>query len=86
MQKDLHLKAIEEAKCINKLAIKNRKRIREFSELLNLEKRTGDQRILLKKDFESYERKKLGLFSWAKTSNEDEEEEQKDKSKIIRKT
>ena len=67
--KDLHKKSVEEHKCINKLEIKNRKRIRELNEMLSLDKinlRPDKKPILMKQNFESYERKKIGLFSWQK--------------------
>lgn len=51
-----HAKVMEEIKCVNKLEIKNRKRIKELNETLSLKRR---DRELTKRDFESYERKKL---------------------------
>ena len=38
LQRDLHLKQEEQFKSINKLEIKNRKRIRELNELLSIDK------------------------------------------------
>ena len=39
LRKDLRLKLQEEAKCVNMLEIKNRKRIQELSESLQIKKR-----------------------------------------------
>ena len=47
-------RVLEEIKCVNKLEIKNRKRIKELNENLILDRR---DKALTKKDFESYERK-----------------------------
>ena len=66
------MKSIEEHKCINKLAIKNRKRVSELNELLSLDRgNSGLPRVLKKRDFESYERKKLGF--WAQQTNDVDE-------------
>ena len=42
IQRDLHLKSIEEAKCLNKLQIRNRKRVRELTERLDLSRKARD--------------------------------------------
>ena len=55
MRKLLRLKQHEEAKSINKLIIKNRKRLKELNETLEMKNR---RRMLQKKDFESYRAEK----------------------------
>jgi hypothetical protein len=52
---------MNESESAAKLKSANRKRIKHFNESLDLKKR---ERTLAKKDFESYERKKVDLFSW----------------------
>ena len=52
---------MEEAESLTKLEIFNRKRIKDINESLDLKKR---HKLLKKRDFESYERKKLEKFSW----------------------
>jgi len=61
----LHKKRLEEAKQRNKLEMRNRRRIRELNNQLDLGRR---DRQLTKKDFETYERKKLDLFGWQRQS------------------
>lgn len=46
---------------VNKLEMKNRKRIQHFNEILNLKNR---EKPLQLSDFETYERKKRRVFSW----------------------
>ena len=56
---------MEESESLSKLKIKNLQRIQNFNECLNLRRR---DKALKKKDFESYERKKMDKrFSWQKT-------------------
>ena len=52
---------MEETESLSKLKIKNLQRIQNFNECLDLRRR---DKVLKKKDFESYERKKDRKFSW----------------------
>ena len=53
---------MEESESLSKLKIKNLQRIQNFNECLDLRRR---DKVLKKKDFESYERKKQDKrFSW----------------------
>ena len=50
-RKEMRFKLQEEAKCVNRLEIKNRKRMKELNEILKINNR---KKALQKKDFESY--------------------------------
>ena len=56
---------MDEAGDVTKLEIKNRKRLKDLSSNLNLDTKK-QHKALKKRDFESYERKKLERFSWQK--------------------
>ena len=63
---------MDESKSAAELKTANRKRIKHFNETLDLKKR---DKTLSKKDFESYERKKLDLFKWQRQPAKHENKE-----------
>ena len=63
---------MDESKSAAELKTANRKRIKHFNETLDLKKR---DKTLSKKDFESYERKKLDFYNWQRQPEKRENKE-----------